>query len=77
VGLFVPHAVRLELGHDHRLLIPASFLAGGAFLVLADVLARVVAGPSELPVGLITAAIGAPTFILLLVRARHRAGGVS
>jgi iron complex transport system permease protein len=44
---------------------------------LADVLARVVAGPSELPVGLITAAIGAPTFILLLVRARHRAGGVS
>ena len=77
VGLFVPHAVRLVLGPDHRLLLPASFLAGGAFLGLADVLARVVAGPSELPVGLITAAIGAPTFILLLVRARHRAGGVS
>jgi len=76
-GLFVPHAVRLVLGPDHRLLLPASFLAGGAFLVLADVLARVVAGSSELPVGLITAAIGAPTFILLLVRARQRAGGVA
>jgi len=75
VGLFVPHAVRLVLGPDHRLLLPASFLAGGAFLVLADVLARVLAGSSELPVGLITAAIGAPTFILLLVRARQCGGG--
>jgi iron complex transport system permease protein len=77
VGLFVPHAVRLVLGPDHRLLLPASFLAGGAFLVLADLFARVVGGASELPVGLVTAAIGAPTFILLLVRARPGAGGTA
>lgn len=68
VGLFVPHAVRLVWGPDHRLLIPASFLAGGAFLVLADAAARYVSSPGEMPVGLVTAAIGAPCFILLLVR---------
>lgn len=70
VGLFVPHAVRLVMGPDYRLLLPCSFLAGAAFLVLADAFARVVAGPAEMPVGLITAAIGAPAFIVLLVRAR-------
>ncbi len=74
VGLFVPHGVRLLFGPDHRLLLPASFLAGGAFLALADALGRALAGPGELPVGLITAAVGAPCFILLLVRDRGYAG---
>jgi iron complex transport system permease protein len=68
VGLFVPHAVRLVWGPDHRLLVPGSFLAGGAFLVLADALGRWLSRPGEMPVGLITAAVGAPCFILLLVR---------
>jgi iron complex transport system permease protein len=70
VGLFVPHGVRLVLGPDHRTLLPASFLAGGAFLVLADALARSLPLPGEVPVGLITAAVGAPCFVLLLVRGR-------
>ncbi|MEN8151538.1 MAG: iron ABC transporter permease [Planctomycetota bacterium] len=77
VGLFVPHAVRFVMGPDHRLVLPASFVAGGAFLVLADALARVLGGPSEIPVGLLTAAVGAPTFVLLLVKVRARGGGLS
>ncbi|MCU0724268.1 MAG: iron ABC transporter permease [Planctomycetes bacterium] len=70
VGLFVPHAVRLTLGSDHRLVVPASFLAGGAVLVLADAAARVAASPGEMPVGLLTAALGAPLFLVLLARGR-------
>jgi iron complex transport system permease protein len=66
VGLVVPHAVRLVLGPDHRLLLPATALVGAAFLVLADTLARTVAAPSELPVGVLTALTGAPFFLLLL-----------
>jgi iron complex transport system permease protein len=68
VGFAVPHIARLTLGSDHRILVPASFLAGGTFLVLSDLLARVVIYPAELPVGAVTAAIGAPVFILLLAR---------
>lgn len=75
VGLFTPHAVRLLFGPDHRFLVPASFLAGGAFLALSDTLARVVSGAAEMPVGLVTAAVGAPCFILILVRARGAGGG--
>jgi iron complex transport system permease protein len=66
VGLVVPHAVRLSLGPDHRLLLPASALAGAAFLVIADLLARILLAPVEIPVGVITAIIGAPFFIYLL-----------
>lgn len=70
VGLFIPHAVRLVLGADHRLLIPASGLVGAAFLILADSAARTLlmhtANPTQLPVGVITALIGAPAFIWLL-----------
>jgi len=66
VGLVVPHAVRLSLGPDHRLLLPASALAGAAFLVMADLLARLILAPVEIPVGVITAIIGAPFFIYLL-----------
>ena len=72
VGLIVPHAVRLLWGPDFRLLLPLSFLLGGAFLVLADLLARTVVSPAELPVGIITAFCGAP-FFLYLLRQRKRA----
>lgn len=70
VGLIVPHALRFALGADHRLLVPASTLAGGAFLVLADTLARTVTAPQQLPVGVITALIGAPVFLYQLHRMR-------
>lgn len=68
VGLLVPHAVRLLWGGGHRVLLPASFLAGGAFLVLADTAARTVAAPQELPTGVVTALVGVPLFAVLLVR---------
>ncbi len=68
VGLIVPHAFRLALGPDHRLLIPGAALAGGAFLLLADSAARTVLAPVELPVGVITALVGGPFFVLLFVR---------
>ncbi|MGH2497321.1 MAG: FecCD family ABC transporter permease [Ktedonobacteraceae bacterium] len=66
VGLIVPHAVRLLLGPRHRLLIPASALAGAIFLILADLLARTVIAPTTLPVGVFTALVGAPFFLFLL-----------
>jgi iron complex transport system permease protein len=66
VGLIVPHACRFAWGPDHRLLLPAATLAGGAFLVLADTLARSVIAPQQLPVGVITALIGVPVFLLQL-----------
>jgi iron complex transport system permease protein len=71
VGLVVPHAVRLSLGPDHRLLLPASALAGAIFLVIADLLARILLAPVEIPVGVITAIIGAPFFIYLLRHTRR------
>lgn len=71
VGLVVPHAVRLKLGPDHRLLLPASALVGATFLVIADLLARVLLAPVEIPVGVITAIIGAPFFIYLLRHTRR------
>lgn len=69
VGLIVPHAVRLAGGSDNRLVVPASALAGGAFLLLADAVARSVVAPLELHIGVITALVGAPVFIYLLRRA--------
>jgi len=66
VGLIVPHLMRMILGSDHRLLIPASSLGGAIFLIAADTLARTIISPSELPVGVITAFLGAPFFIYLL-----------
>lgn len=66
VGLMIPHMIRLVLGSDHRLLIPAAGLWGAAFLVICDTLARSILAPMELPVGVITAAFGAPFFIYLL-----------
>lgn len=70
VGLVVPHMLRLVLGNDQRLILPACALAGGTLLVLADTLARVVIAPEQLPVGVITALIGVPTFLYLLYRSR-------
>ena len=72
VGLVVPHAVRPLTGALHRRLIPAALLAGAATLVLADAGARTVLSPSELPVGVITGAVGGPFFLLLLIRERKR-----
>ena len=66
VGLVVPHACRLMFGPDHRLLLPASFLAGATYLVACDLLSRIVLAPSEVPVGVVTAVVGAPIFIFLL-----------
>ncbi len=71
VGLVVPHAVRLVLGPDHRLLLPASALAGAAYLVIADAIARTILAPTEIPVGIVTAIVGAPFFIYLLRRTRR------
>lgn len=70
VGLVVPHMLRLVLGNDQRLILPACALAGGALLTLADTLARIVIAPEQLPVGVITALLGVPTFLVLLYRSR-------
>ncbi len=75
VGLVVPHAVRLVTGPGHARLLAGSALAGGAFLVLADVAARSVVAPAELPVGVVTALIGAPLFLALLAGSGRRGGG--
>lgn len=68
VGLVIPHIFRLVLGPDHRLLVPACLLGGSSYLVLCDLLARVLPSSGEMPVGIITALIGAPLFIILLLR---------
>ncbi len=68
VGLMVPHIVRMLFGSDHRLLLPASLLFGGAFLMAADMIARIALAPAELPVGVVTALCGAPYFAYLMKR---------
>lgn len=70
VGLVIPHILRLVSGSDHRSLLPGVALAGGSLLMLADTLARTVIAPQQLPVGVVTAAIGVPLFLYLLNRAR-------
>jgi len=70
VGLVVPHLVRLSFGSDNRLVIPAAAIAGATFVIVADTLARTVIAPRELPVGAITALIGAPLFVYLLRKGR-------
>jgi iron complex transport system permease protein len=72
IGLVVPHAVRMAWGSGHRQLIPTSYLAGGAALLLMDVAARALGGPVEIPIGVMTAFLGVPFFLVLL----HRRGGV-
>lgn len=73
VGMVVPHAVRLVVGADNRLLLPASILTGGLFLVIADTIARTLLAPTEMPVGIVTALAGGPFFIYLLM-SRNRSG---
>jgi len=68
VGLIVPHAIRLMVGSDHRILLPAAFLLGGCLVMLADCLARTIIAPQQLPVGVLTAIIGIPVFLVLLRR---------
>jgi iron complex transport system permease protein len=68
VGLVIPHAVRLAWGNDYRTLLPASLFAGATFLVLSDTVARTIAAPAELPVGVVTALVGVPVFVVLLIR---------
>jgi iron complex transport system permease protein len=72
VGLIVPHLIRLACGPDHRLLLPGSALLGAVLLSLADTAARVVLVPAEIPVGILTALIGGPFFLILLLRYQHR-----
>jgi iron complex transport system permease protein len=71
IGLVVPHLVRLASGHDHRVLVPGAALLGGGLLVLADTLARTLLAPQQLPVGVVTALIGVPLFLILLARRRR------
>ncbi|MBN2622543.1 MAG: iron ABC transporter permease [Acidimicrobiales bacterium] len=71
VGIIVPHTVRLLAGSSHRVVLPLSMLFGGAFLVLADLLARTIASPAEIPIGVITSFFGAPFFVLVLRTARR------
>lgn len=71
IGLVVPHLIRLLVGPDHRVLLPASALAGASLLLLADLFARLILSPAELPIGIVTALIGAPFFLYLLVKGRH------
>ncbi len=71
IGLVIPHAVRLVAGSDHRIVLPASALAGGSLLVIADTLARTIIAPRQLPVGAVTAAVGVPLFLYLMSRSRR------
>ena len=75
VGLMMPHIVRLVSGADHRLVLPASALAGSIFLIWVDVLARTIVQPQEIPVSIITALVGAPFFLWLLRWRRQAYGG--
>jgi iron complex transport system permease protein len=75
IGLIVPHLMRLATGNDQRLLLPASALAGGSLLVVADTLARTLIAPRQLPVGVLTALIGVPVFLFLLARDFRRQRG--
>jgi len=74
VGLVVPHAVRLVFGPDHRQLLPLSAFTGAIFLVVADTLARTIIAPAQLPVGVVTAIVGGPFFLVLLVRYSRKVG---
>jgi len=72
VGLIIPHVLRLVLGTDYRILLVASYLLGGSFIILSDMLARTIISPNELPIGVITGLIGGLSFIILMTRKQHR-----
>ena len=71
VGIIVPHIVRLAFGVSYRVVLPLSILFGGAFMVSADLVARTVVAPAELPIGVVTAFLGAPFFVLVLRTSRR------
>jgi iron complex transport system permease protein len=71
VGLIVPHLLRMLRGADHRFLVPASALLGAVLLTLADLIARTVMRPAELPIGIVTSIVGVPVFVSLLRRRRY------
>ena len=71
VGIIIPHTVRLIWGADHRFLLPLSVLTGATFLIIADLIARTVLAPAEIPIGVITALCGAPFFLYLLRRRKR------
>jgi iron complex transport system permease protein len=74
VGIIVPHLLRLVIGPGHRLLLPASACAGAILLLAADTAARTIAAPAEVPIGILTAIVGAPFFLMLLLRQRGLVG---
>ena len=76
VGIVVPHVLRLVIGPDHRYLLPASALLGGTLLIFADMIARTIVPPAELPIGIITAFVGAPFFLWILLRGRSHHGAL-
>ena len=71
IGLVVPHLVRMSTGPNHKTLLPLSALCGAFLLMIADLFARLIVQPAELPVGIVTALMGAPFFMALLIRQRH------
>jgi iron complex transport system permease protein len=73
VGLIIPHVIRLLCGPDYRRLIPLSIIGGAVLLLVADVMARIALAPQELPVGIVTALIGAPFFLWVLRRSKQQA----
>ena len=75
VGLIIPHAVRMIVGTDHKKLIPISVLVGAIFMVLADILARIIIPNAEMPIGILISMIGAPVFIYLMVKRSYGFGG--
>lgn len=75
IGLITPHLIRLAIGPDHRLLLPLSALLGASLLLASDLLARTIVAPAELPIGIITAIVGGPFFLWLLVKQRRHGGG--
>lgn len=77
VGLVIPHFARLVVGSVHRQVIPVAVFGGALFLLWVDVLARLIAPPQEIPLGVVTGVIGAPVFLLLIGRSRYRFGGQS
>ena len=72
VGLVVPHIMRRLVGSDYRILLIASFVCGGIFLIICDVLARIVVSPNELPIGVITGLVGGVAFIVILSRSKKK-----
>src|SRR5262249_8765119 len=72
IGLVVPHLVRVCFQPDHRLVLPASSFGGGSVLLIADIIARTIGAPAELPIGVVTALLGAPFFIALLLKAKQK-----